>query len=364
MKQFTEREYLAALTAFEELDSAKISNLLCIYLLPSKIFKAVKEGDEKLNKLLNRKIIEKLQNALDDSFVKNFSSNLEKTNIKFISAFCGEVSEKLSSIFELAKLNGIYYKGDLSLIEEKSIAIVGKRMPDSYGKKVTEDFASSLTKAGLVIVSGLAAGVDSIAHNMCLKNGGKTIAVLGGGFNKIYPAFNAGLAEEIVKSGGLLISEYAPGISSNAYHFPVRNRIIAALSDAALITQMGEKSGANHTKNYAVDYGKPLYIVIADSYREASAGNLRLIEEMPECAVVTPARILHEFGLFCAREKKNARQLSIEEQGIVNCLKDGELHFDDIAEATGLAPGILLSLLTALKIDGIVSQLAGNFYSL
>ena len=360
--EFSEEEYLAALSTFEVLTSAKIASMLKQYSLPSKVFSALESGVESLAKHLSSKDVESIKKNINTAYVKNYIANLEKGGIKFLSIY-GKLSDTLKNLFEMCSLVWLYYKGDLSLLEKDSICIVGTRMPDAYGKKVTEDFTAALSKAGLVIVSGLAAGIDSIAHNTCLKNGGKTIAVLGGGFGRVYPAFNASLADKIAEDG-LLLSEYAPSISPNSYHFPVRNRIIAAISKAALITQMGEKSGAMHTKNYAVEYGKNLYIVGADCYREASAGNLRIIEEMPEAVVVSPSRILCEFGLFLAEQNKPVRQLSMDEQAVVNCLKEGEKHFDDLAAQTNLPAGTLLSLLTSLKIDGIITQLPANYYTL
>ena len=178
------------------------------------------------------------------------------------------------------------------------MAIVGTRRASRYGKDVTEQFASSLARAGVTIVSGLADGVDTFSHQACLNVKGKTIAVLGGGINNIYPATNTNLANKIVESGGLILSEYRPNEKPQTYYFPIRNRIIAGLSKAVLITEATEKSGSMHTKNYALDYGREVFAVpgrINDIY---STGCNKIIKSCQSAIALDPNDILNFLGNF------------------------------------------------------------------
>lgn len=351
----TQREYLIALATIEEMTSNKVNSLLKTYIEPSKIFGAIISGEVATS--------EQTKKMIQNNYVQKVLKRLEQKKISVVTIY-DDMGERLKDVFMQCGLLWLFYIGDLNIVEQKSIAIVGSRKPDEYGKKICTDFTSVLATAGVVIVSGLATGIDSVAHKVCIENNSKTIAVLGGGFDNIYPVFNKGLAEQIVDAGGLLITEYAPHIKCEAYHFPLRNRIMAAIADGVFVAQMGEKSGALHTKNYAIDFGKNIYIAVADSYRTASQGNLNLIEEMPQCVVTNPARILLELGLEFEKKEQQMRILNEQEQTVVDNIKDGEKHFDELVELTKIVPATLLSLLTGLKIDGIVVQLAGNYWCL
>lgn len=156
----------------------------------------------------------------------------------------------------------LFYKGNIKLLksENKKIAVIGSRENTDYGKNVTENICSDLVKENFIIVSGLAKGIDSIAHNSCLTNNGNTIAVLGNGLDIYYPKENAKLYEKIEKNG-LLISEYPPNTSPNKSHFPSRNRIIAGLSEGVLIIEAKEKSGTMNTVYHALEDGKQIFCV-------------------------------------------------------------------------------------------------------
>lgn len=256
----------------------------------------------------------------------------------------------------------LYFKGDASLLSRDCFGIVGTRKITSYGKAVTEKFARNLAENDFVIVSGLASGVDTVAHSTTVSVGGKTIAVLAGGLDDIYPVMNTRLSEQIVASGGLLVSEVRPRRRPDSFMFPIRNRIIAALCRGVLITEASEKSGAIHTKNYALDYGKDVFAVPGSIFNLTSAGANRMIESGQAKAAVDIESILFEYNL--TRKKEKMVNFSMEESVIIELLRGGEMTFQALVERTNIEVKKLNTLLTMLSIRGIIKKLAGNIYFL
>lgn len=256
----------------------------------------------------------------------------------------------------------LYAKGDLSLLQTDGIAIVGSRSVSFYGKEVTENFAKELAIAGFTIVSGLAVGVDKIAHETALSVNGKTIAVLGSGLEHIYPALNFELANKIAEKG-LIISEYYPSFAPTNYSFPTRNRIIAALSKGVLITEAGKKSGALHTRDYALDLGRDIFAVPGNITSSKCEGTNNIIKCCQGACVTTPQDILKQYGIDYNAPKKKKIQITIEEQTILQHLKDGEKQFDYLQEKTKMSAKNLNYCLTTMEIRGIIKKLPGNFYS-
>lgn len=343
---------------------SKINNLFKLFGAPSLVLKAIKEGDMRTQKYLDASEINTINSKINDSFLNKLNARLAQLKIFVVTRFSNNVPKRLKTVFELCNCYGLFCKGDLNALNAKTCAIVGSRTPDAYGKRVSCEYARAIAKAGATIVSGLAAGVDSIGHTEAIANNAKTIAVLGGGFNKIYPSINTRLADKIIATGGLLLSEYPPQMQTQSYYFPVRNRIIAALSDAVVITQFKVKSGAMHTKNYAVEYGIDLFIPVADIYRECASGNLAVIEELPLTASVSPRQVIAALKLEAPAENNPLADLSADEIKIVKLLANGEKHFNDIVAESGFNAQTVNVLLTTLKISGIIKELAGNFFSL
>lgn len=258
----------------------------------------------------------------------------------------------------------LYCKGDVKLLKEEGFGIVGTRHITNYGKLVTEKFTKGLVGAGFTIVSGLAEGVDTLAHTTTLNENGKTIAVLAGGLNEIYPKNNTNLAKRIVDNGGLLISETKPNRRPEAYLFPIRNRIIAGLSRGVLITEAQEKSGVIHTKNYALDYGKDVFSVPGSIFSVASVGANRMIVNSQAKAVIEVEDILDEYKIKLKKVAKQIENYTMEESFIIEALKTGEKTFEELKTTTKFETKRLNSLLTTLLIRGLIKKLAGNVYYL
>lgn len=257
----------------------------------------------------------------------------------------------------------LYAKGDISLLHEtnSNFAIVGTRHPTNYGKEVTEKFAKELTENGFNIVSGLADGVDTISQRSCLNAGGKTIGVLAGGLDYIYPPSNKSLSEQIIKNG-LIVTEKPSFYRAVSYDFPYRNRIIAGLSCAVLITEASLKSGTMYTKEYALEYGKELFVVPGNITSSSSEGCNTLLKDLRIAMVTNTNDILENFNRTAKPIKAPTIQLSIDEAIVYDILKSGEKTFDEILLNTNFETANLSTLLTKMSLRGIIKKTAGNNY--
>lgn len=186
-----------------------------------------------------------------------------------------EYPEKLKNIYDSPKK--LYVIGNKNLLYKKGIAIVGTRAATAYGKKVSYDFAKELSENHIVVISGLALGIDTYAHIGALKEG--TIAVLGSGIDQIYPKENIELAREILKNNGCIISEYPLGSKPERLHFPQRNRIISGLGEGVLVVEANKKSGALITAEFALEQGKEVFVVPGDIKKPQSEGTNKLIQD-------------------------------------------------------------------------------------
>lgn len=344
-----------------EIPNKKLAKIMDI-IEQEKITEIKKIVDNKeIDKLLSTNEYANLAKKSDDRLFRSYLANLEKDNIKVITIMDAEYPEKLRYLDDAPML--IYCKGDISLLNTDAISIVGTRIPSNYGRYVTEKFAGVLASAGLTVVSGLAYGVDAISHRKALEVNGKTIAVLGGGLNHIYPEANTNLANEIAEKG-LLISEYPPFAKPSKYTFPVRNRIIAGLSLGTLITEASKKSGTIHTKEYALDYGRDVFAVPGNiNSLKSELPNSLIRSAQAEC-VLEPEDILIRYNMDSPKLAKRAVEVSMDEETILKLLKNGEQDFDELAKNSQLPTNILNSCLTTLEIRGLIKRMPAKTYML
>ena len=264
----------------------------------------------------------------------------------------------------------LYAKGDVSLLGRPCVAIVGTREPTAYGQRVTARFAHALSQSGVCVVSGLAFGVDAIAHESALDAGGGTIAVLGCGLDVCYPAEHRALMQRVARHG-LLLTEYTPGTRPTKYSFPERNRIIAGLSCGVIVPEAAEGSGSMITVGYAMEYGREVFTVPGNIDCAASFETNRLIGTSA-LAVLSPEDVLDALGLGTkaagegGEEKQDGADsvLDPEEAQVIACLSRGPLSADQLVEKTGFAASQLNSHLTMLEMQGIIVQSAGRIFSL
>ena len=296
-------------------------------------------------------------------YIDRCIENYEKLGIKVVTCKSDTYPELLLEIGSFPIL--LYCKGDVSLLESECLGVVGTRRATKYGVTMGEKMVKDVAVNKITIVSGLAEGIDTVAHKACLEVGGKTIAVLGGGLLNIFPSSNIKLAEVIVEKGGLLVSEYKPNEPAITYHFPIRNRIIAGLSKAVFVVEATEKSGSMHTKNFAIEFNREVFALPARVNDIYSSGCNKIIQNGQARMLLSSSEIIDFYGENIKNtEKTKVLELTFEEQMIYDNLLGQELHFDELAKLTKLETKVLLTLLMRMEIKGIVSKLPGNYYTI
>jgi DNA processing protein len=277
----------------------------------------------------------------------------------------------------------LWMRGDAALLDRPAVAIVGTRRNTEYGAETSRMLAADLARAGVVVVSGLAHGIDRHAHEGALDAGGPTIAIVGCGIDVCYPHRNARLQERIARDG-LLLSEFLPGERAMRHHFPRRNRLIAALSSGVVVVEAPHKSGALNTARHALELGREVFAVPGPVGRETSTGTNALIKD-GACLVVDAADIMQELGLVPVFElapavpaprspEDNAEEgepgadppwatgaeaVDPNEAAILAAVDLEPRHADDIAERSGLSVGTVIGALLRLEVDGWVRQVPG-----
>lgn len=264
----------------------------------------------------------------------------------------------------------IFAYGNLSILKEKSIAVIGSRNCSDYGRKMAKEMTEILVDNNIVIVSGMAVGIDTIAHETCIERGGKTIAVLGSGFKNIFPKENKKLFYKIIESGGLVISEYSFDEPAQKKNFPKRNRIISGLSDGVLVVEAAYRSGTSITTKYARSQGKTIFCVPNSIGNKNSYGSIELARNGAKI-VTSGYDILQELGVECCKNKdkkinciddvmKNMNEIT---RAIFLCLKENEyLDCEQISCKTGIDTVIVNQTLTYMELDEIVENTKINKY--
>lgn len=259
----------------------------------------------------------------------------------------------------------IYAIGDISILNKKSISIVGSRNNSEYGRNVTKIFTKELVKNDMVIVSGLARGIDSIAHEACINNFGKTIAVVGSGLKNIYPPENEYLFYKIIENGGLIISEYPMDYPVQLKNFPKRNRIISGLSLGTLIIEATYRSGTSITARFAKAQGRKVFCIPNCIGNKNSCGIINMIRE-GAIVVRNGQDIMNELGMevISMEKKKKNKQLKIldeDSKKIFNCIYEDEgINIEKIVINTGLDISVVNEKISMLEIDGIIESIGMN----
>ncbi len=270
-----------------------------------------------------------------------------------------EYTKVLESIALMPKI--LYYNGKIPEKRVPSVAIVGARRHTEYGKEVAYQAAYELAKQGIAIVSGLAIGIDSIAHRAALDAGGLTFAILGTPIDQIYPARHTTLAHQIIASGGAVISEYPPGQNLDyRLSFLNRNRLISGLADAVLVVEAGVRSGTINTATHALNQGRELFVVPGDINRPLSMGCNRLITQ-GAYPYTRPADILNFFGITSPEKTKITGDNPLETQ-ILQLIDSGARDGFQIAEKLSLSAAEFNQAITLLEIKGKIKSLGANHW--
>ena len=260
----------------------------------------------------------------------------------------------------------LYMHGEMREADRWAVAVVGTRRLTAYGRQVTRDLVTGLVQNGVTIVSGLARGIDGIAHKTVLELGGRTIGVLGSGLDQIYPAEHRNLARQIANGHGAVLSEYGLGIRPEAKNFPPRNRVISGLSMGVVVIEAGEKSGALITTNFAVEQDREVFAVPGNINSPVSKGPNRLIQQGAKL-VTCVDDILEELNISMVVER-TAVQLALpdssEESALLANLTHQPVHIDELSRTTGLPSNVVSSTLTLMELKGAVQQVGGMNYVL
>lgn len=282
MKNLEEKKYWIWFSLIKNIGAKRKAKLLELYKQPEIIYNLTREelleiegiGKETANNIINSK---------NEKLIEYHMKYMQENDINIINIYEKDYPQLLKKIYDPPI--SLYIKGNKEILNNKNIGIVGCRECTEYGKKTAKYFSYNLAKENINIVSGLAKGVDSYAHLGCLstyyedENSGKTIAVVGNGLNMIYPKENIELANQIIKSGGCIISEYPCGTKPDRMNFPARNRIISGISKGIIVVEAKEKSGTLITVDFALEQGKDVYVVPGNINSINSVGTNELIKQ-------------------------------------------------------------------------------------
>jgi DNA processing protein len=283
----------------------------------------------------------------------------KKLNVSIIPYFSSQFPQKLKMLSDCPLL--IYVQGTLCLEERPQLAIIGTRAATDYGKQATFHFSKTIAAAGVCIVSGLARGIDTEAHKATLGHG-QTIAIIGSGLGSIYPKENEPLAKEIVKHGGAVLSELPIKTPPSRFSFPKRNRLIAALSSALLLTEAPKKSGAMGTMELGFLFSKKLYALPGRALQEQYEGNHLLIQQGKAKLVTAPEEIIKEFGIILKNSlhKNKGVKISETEEKVLEIISQSEVSVDELFHKSCLPISCLHATLMQLILKDLAVELPGK----
>lgn len=357
----TEIEALVAVAAFVPFGPARIKLFLEYFGSARKVWNAPLEEFRKIG--VGEKLVRELREFRGKFDPSTYFSRLEKFGIKTLTLDDKSYPERLKTINDPPYV--LYIKGEILPEDSICVAIVGSRKITSYGRQVAEDLSSELASSGVTIISGLAQGVDAIAHLAALKSGGRTIAVLGNGLDTIYPPSNRGLAKDIISSGALL-SEFPVGYPALPANFPYRNRIVSGISLGVVVIEGTSKSGTLLTAAHAASQGREVFAVPGPISSPNSEASHLLIKQGAK--LVTSAKdILEELQVEHRTENIVNRKIipeSEEEKVVLEVLETEPLHVDEIVRRLNKDAGYALSILTQMELTGKIRHLGGMIYAI
>lgn len=289
-------------------------------------------------------------------------AEIRKKNVQFISIDDSAYPARLLEIPDPPVF--LYALGDLSILGQPTIGLVGTREMSRYGRRVAQDFVPDFVRAGMVTVSGLALGIDSEVAEQTLKARGKTVAVLAHGLSRIYPQGNRTLADEIVAGGGLLLSEFSIFQEPERYMFPSRNRLIAGLSLATVVLEAPEGSGALITAELALDYNRDVFLVPGPIFDANYRGSNAFIAKGQGKLVQSAREVLEEMGVV-VREAPAASAYvpqDKDETALWTALTTMPQAVDELVEKSGLSASVAGATLTMMELQGAVQNVGGGMW--
>ena len=310
---------------------------------------------------LGSKVIERILQARQNVDLEKLWAKIESQGIKILTWEDETYPQRLKEIEQpppVLYLRGGYLPEDLF-----AVAVVGTRRVTAYGRQITEELSGYLASNGITVISGLARGVDAIAHQTALKVGGRTIGVLGSGVDRIYPPEHRALAETMMQHGAIL-SDYAPGTPPDAANFPPRNRIVSGLSLAVVVVEAGETSGALITAEFAAEQGREVFAVPGSILAPQSKGTNKLIQN-GALPLLSVNDLMQALDLTRMGKQKVARKVipaDETEARVLNVLGDEPLHVDEIRNQAELPIEKVSAALALMELKGMVRQVGGMNY--
>lgn len=264
----------------------------------------------------------------------------------------------------------LFYKGTADLNASRIVGVVGTRSNTDYGKQFTEKLVKDLAASNILLVSGLAYGIDAIAHKAAIKNGIPTVGVVGHGLDKIYPADHTALAKDMVKHGGGILTEFFSGTKPDKHNFPLRNRVVAGLCDATVVVETALKGGSMITAKMADAYNRDVFAVPGRTTDKVSTGTNHLIKYNKAVLLTDADELLEVLGWKEKKVKKKQQreifvELSSEESAIVRMLQEKDaIHIDEININSGLPGSSVAAAILNLELQGLVQSMPGKLYKL
>jgi DNA processing protein len=358
--------YQIALTLIPNIGCVQAKTLIENFGSAENIFKARKK---ELSAIENIGLIKaaSIKSFNDFSSAESEIKFIEKYKIQTLFISDKNYPQRLLNCYDSPTL--LYYRGNADLNTSKIISIIGTRNNTDYGKQVTEKLVNELKDSDVLIVSGLAFGIDAVAHKSALQNNLETVAVLAHGFHTIYPHQHKTLAKEIVQHGGLL-TEFRNGDKPDKHNFPKRNRIVAGLADATIVIETAIKGGSMITAELANNYNRDVFALPGKITDSKSAGCNYLIQNNKAILFTDAKELLESLGWQSKKiSKKQQKELFIElsddEKIIINILKEKETtHIDEINIKSNLSSSSVAAAILNLELQNVISSLPGKMYKL
>lgn len=354
--------FLVGLSLLPGIGPARFNKLLAHFGEPERAWRASER--ELLALGVDQKSIPQLLETRSSISLEQQMDKLQRLEVQLLTIYDADYPSRLKEIFQPPPL--LYVRGELTPQDDSSVGVVGTRSPSVYGKELTSRIVPELVRSGVTIVSGLARGIDSVAHHAALDAGGRTIAVLGNGIDVVYPSENRALSNLIVGRGAL-VTDYPLGTKPDAFNFPARNRIISGLSMGTVVIEAQRSSGALITADYALDQNREVFAFPGRTTDRGSSGCNRLIREGRAKLVASSEDILEELDLTAAVQQLEIKAVlpaNNEESHLLSLLSHEPVHVDELSRQTSMASPTVASTLLMLELKGAVRQVGAMSYVL
>lgn len=308
---------------------------------------------------VSEKRIAAIHKQKDNYNPEQYTRRLQKHGVHVLMLGDDEYPPALAQIYDAPYV--LFVRGSLTVLSERPFAVVGSRAVSMYGREVVAKVIPPLAQVGITIVSGLALGVDVLSQKHCVAAGGKTVAVLGSGIDVIYPRAHTGFVAELLKKGGAIVSEYPLGASTMAHYFPLRNRIIAGLSQGVLVVEAKKQSGALITARLALENNREVFAVPGGVFSPNSAGTNALLQQGAH-PVTEAGDIMEALGFagLAQSGKSMTVTLTKKEREVFDVIGKQPAELDSIIERTGFETDDLIATLTIMQLKGVVEEKMGG----